>query len=72
VAEDHRAPGAEKIEVAIAVDVEEVCAFGVSDEGRLATDGAKGADGRIDAAGEEFFGALLQLAGAEVRRRHLF
>ena len=45
VAEDHGAPGAEEIEVAVAVFVVEVCAFGVSEEGRVSAYGTEGADG---------------------------
>ena len=64
VAQDHRSPGAEVVDVAVAVRVPQVRAFGARDEWRIAADGAKGADRRVDAAGEELFGALLQLAGA--------
>jgi hypothetical protein len=71
MAEDHRAPGAEEVEVAVSVGVEEVSAFGMSHEGRFAAYGTKGADGGVDASGKEFFGALLQLAGAGVKLRHL-
>ncbi len=55
VAEDHRAPGAEEVEVAVAVLVVEIGAFGMGEEGRIAADGAKGADGRVDSAGKEVF-----------------
>ena len=72
VAEDHGAPGAEEVEVAVAVFVEEVCAFGVGEEWRVAAYGAEGADGRVDSAGEEFFGALLQVAGAGEGAGHVF
>ena len=64
VAEDHRSPGAEVVDVAVAVRVPEICALGAHYEGGIAADGAEGADGRVDAAGEELFCALLQLAGA--------
>jgi hypothetical protein len=59
VAEDHGTPGAEEIEVAVAIFVEEVGAFGPGEEGRISAYGAKGTDGRVDAPGEEFFGAEL-------------
>jgi hypothetical protein len=72
VAEDHRPPRPEEVEVPVAVCVEEISAFGMSDKGRLAAHSTKGADRRIDAAGKKFFSALLQLAGAGVRLRHLF
>jgi len=45
VAEDHWAPGAEQIEVSVAVFVVEVGAFGVGKEGRVSAYGAEGADG---------------------------
>lgn len=64
MAEDHGAPGAEEVEVAVSVFVEEPGALGVSEEGRVSAYCAKSTDGRIDAPREEFFGALLQLAGA--------
>ncbi len=64
VAEDHGTPGAEEVEVAVAVFVEEICAFGVGEEGWISAYGAEGADWRVDSAGEEFFGALLQMTRA--------
>ena len=72
VAEDHRAPGAEEVEVAIAVFVEEVGALGVGDEGWVAAYGAEGTDGRVDAAGEKFLGAKLQVAGVGEGAGHVF
>jgi hypothetical protein len=71
VAEDHGSPGAEEVEVAVAVLIVEPGALGVGDEGWVAADGTEGADGRVDSAGEERFGALLKLAGASVGERHL-
>jgi hypothetical protein len=71
VAEDHGSPGAEEVEVAVAVGVVEVGAVGVVDEGRVAADGAEGADGGVNAAGEELFGALLELVGAGEGAWHL-
>jgi hypothetical protein len=72
VAEDHRAPGAEEVEVAVAVFVEEECALGVSDERGIAAYGTEGPYGRVDASRKEFLGALLQVAGASEGARHLF
>src|SRR4051812_30833847 len=72
VAEDHGTPGAEEIEVAVAVFIVEPGAFGVSDEWRLAADGAKGAYGRVDSAGEDRFGLLLQKVRSGVGERHPF
>jgi hypothetical protein len=60
VAEDHGTPGAEVVDVAIAVGIFKECAFGALDKGRIAADGAKGADGRVDSAGKEALGASLQ------------
>ena len=60
VAQNHRAPGAEVVDVSIAVGVVEICALGALDEGRRSADGAKGAHRRVDAAGKEALGALLQ------------
>ena len=63
VAEDHGAPGAEVVDVAVAVGVGEVGAGGGLDEGGRAADGAKGAHGGVDAAGKEALGALLEGLG---------
>ena len=59
MAEDHGTPGAEEVEVAVAVFVVEVSAFGVGEEGWVAAYGAEGADGRVDSAGKKFLSALL-------------
>jgi hypothetical protein len=59
VAEDHGSPGAEEIEVAVAVGVEEVGAPGMGEEGRVTSYSAEGADRRVNASGEEFFGPEL-------------
>ena len=63
VAEDHRAPGADVVDVAVAVDVPNVGAGAADEEGGLAADGAEGADRGIHAAGDKLFSALLQAAG---------
>ena len=69
VSEDHGSPGAEVVEVLVAVGVVEVCAFGAGKEGRLAADGAEGSDGGVYSAGEEALGALAELIGpGEVER----
>src|SRR5207253_10729666 len=72
VAEDHGTPGAEEVEVAVAVGVEEICALGVGHERRIAAYCAKGPHGRVDASGEESFGTKLQLAGTGEAARHGF
>ena len=63
VAQNHGAPGAEVVDVAIAVGVVEIRALSALDEGRRAAHGAKGADRRVDAAGKEALGALLESLG---------
>ena len=52
VPEDRRAPGADVIDVFIAIDVPDPCALRALDEERLAAETAKGAHRRIDAAGD--------------------
>jgi hypothetical protein len=64
VAEDHGAPGAEEVEVTVAIGVEEIGTLGVGDEGWVAAYGTEGSNGRVDASGKKLFGALLQMAGA--------
>ena len=54
--ENQRAPGAAVIEIAIAVDVDEVSAFARGDEDRLPADAAEGPSRTIDAAGYESAG----------------
>ena len=70
VAEDHRPPGADVVDVALAVGVAEVRALGARDEARRAADGAEGAHRRVDAAGDDALGALEQrsLRRAAARR----
>ena len=56
VAEDQRPPRADVVEVAVAVDVEEVRPLAAGDEQRLAADGAERAGRAVDAAGDELAG----------------
>ena len=51
MAENGRPPGADVINQFVAVHVPHMRALGAIHEKRLAADGAKRADGRIDAAG---------------------
>ena len=51
VAQDHGAPGADKIQVFLAVHIPQAAAVGLSDEGGTDTDGAEGPDGTVDTAG---------------------
>ena len=71
VAEDHGSPGAEEVEVTVAVLVIEPRAFGMGEERGLAADGTEGADGRVDSAGKYRLGFLLQKVGACMGERHL-
>jgi hypothetical protein len=50
VAVDQRAPRADVVDVAVAVDVEELRALGAVDEDRVAADGAHRPHRRVDAA----------------------
>jgi hypothetical protein len=56
VAEDHRAPGADVVDVALVVLVDDVGAFGVLEEQRRAADALERADRRVDAAGDVLLG----------------
>jgi hypothetical protein len=59
VAEKHRAPGAEEVQVTVAVGIEEIGALGVTYERGVPAYGAEGSDGRVDASGEKLLGAKL-------------
>ena len=48
VAENGGTPGSDVIHIVISIDVPHMSPFGFADEERLAADGAKGADGRVD------------------------
>ena len=67
VPEDHRPPGADVIEVAIAVDIDEVGPFGMIDEDRLAPHPAERPGRAVHAPGDKLFrageGRLALLAG---------
>ena len=63
VAEQERSPGADVIDIRVAVGVVDVSALAAYQEGRFSADGAEGTHGRVDAAGDQLFGALLKLAG---------
>ena len=53
MAEDQRAPRADVVDVAIAVDVVEIGRFAALEKDRLAADAAERAGRTIDAAGDE-------------------
>ena len=61
VAKDHGAPGAEAVEVFVAVGVPQVGAEGALDERRIAADRAKRPYRRVHAAGQQCSRPLLQL-----------
>jgi hypothetical protein len=70
MAEQQRSPGADVIDVFVAIDIEDVRPLAAGDEHRLATDTAEGAHRGVDAAGddllrtaEEFFGLCVGHAG---------
>ena len=62
VAENERSPGADVVDVFVAVGVPDVRAQPAHEEWRIAADGAKGAHRGVHAAGNHLLGALLQLA----------
>ena len=72
VSENHGTPGAEEIQVAVPIGVEEVGSFRMSDEGRIAAYCAEGPDRGIDSSRKKLFRAKLKLAGASGNTRHLF
>jgi hypothetical protein len=53
VADDGRAPRADVVNELVAVDVDALGAGDVVEDDRLAANGLEGADGGVDAAGEE-------------------
>ena len=72
MSENHRAPGAEEVEITIAIGVEEIRALGVGHERGVAAYRAKGPHGRVDASGEKSFGTKLQVAGVGEAAGHEF
>ncbi|MNS62408.1 hypothetical protein D3C72_954670 [compost metagenome] len=58
VAQDHRAPGADVVDVTLVVGVPEIGALCALDETGRAADGLEGAHGRVHAAGDHGAGAL--------------
>ena len=61
---DQRPPRADVVDVAVAVDVEQLRALAALDEERVAPDRAHRAHRRVDAAGEHLEGASIELARA--------
>ena len=69
VAVDERPPRAHVVDVAVAVDVDELGAVAALDEDRVAADGAHRAHGRVDASGQALQRAGVELGGAGVGER---
>ncbi len=63
VAEDQRSPGADPVEVAVAVDVDQLTALAALDEDRVSPDLAHRPDGGVDAARENLERSLIKLRG---------
>ena len=66
VAEDGRAPRADVVDVAVAVDVDEPGALAFAEEDGRSADGAEGAHGRIHAAGNDPLRGFKELLAAFV------
>jgi hypothetical protein len=58
VSEDERAPGADEVQVAVAVDIPDPGSLTAGDEGRRAADGAMRTYRAIDAARDQALGRL--------------
>src|SRR5262249_16273586 len=67
VTQDHRAPRAHLIYVGLVVNAGDCCPFGLLNEARSATDGAKSADRRINSTGHYFERPLEKLLGMVLR-----
>ena len=61
VAQDHRAPGADVVDVALVVCVPEIGAMRAFHKARRAAHGPEGAHRRVDPAGDDLAGALEQV-----------
>ena len=64
VAQDHRAPGADVVDVLLPIGVPKMGALGALHKTRCAADGAKGAHRRVHTPGDELFGAFKELVVA--------
>jgi hypothetical protein len=71
VAEDQRAPGADPVEVAVAVGVDQLAALAPLDKDRVAPDLAHRPHRAVDAAGEDIDGPAVELRRAIEPRNHL-
>ena len=63
VAEDHRPPGRDEVDVVVAIDVRQMTALRRGDESRSAADRREGAHGRIDPTGRRILGPTEQFSG---------
>ena len=63
VSQNHWAPRAEDVEIAVSFRVEKVRALGMGHELRIAAHSAEGPHRRVDAAREKFLGAEPQMTG---------
>src|SRR5690349_2803371 len=70
MAEDHRPPGPNIVDVLIAIHVPQPCSLGPNDDWRLSSNSAKRTYRRIHAAGKEFFGELLKGVRSSGPARH--
>ena len=68
MAVDQRSPGADVVDVSVAVDVGDLRAFGTVDEQRVAPDQAHRPHRRVDAARKQQLRPPVQLGGADVRQ----
>ncbi len=57
VSDDHRSPGTDIVDVALAFDIPQIGPFGATGEERFAADGTEGAHRRVDAARHTCLGA---------------
>ena len=63
MAENHRPPGTEVVDIAVAIRVSEPGSLRALNKRRFTANGAKGPDGGVDSAGEETLCALLEGLG---------
>src|ERR1700740_3773277 len=70
MAENQGPPGADVVNVVVAIGVEDVRAMAAPYEGRISANRAKSTHRRVDAARDHHFGAFLQLARLFELARH--
>src|SRR5205814_3245500 len=62
--QDHRPPRGDVVEVVVPIDVDDMAAARLADEERVAADALESAHRTVDAAGDSFYGALVEGARA--------